>query len=89
MSQTDYENALKLKETGNNFFRQKNYKEALKNYTKTFIHIGINPELGISELFSGKKQQTNPLVNLYFFEKTIFMHNITHNKYINITSQTK
>jgi len=40
----DLEKALEFKEKGNDFFRQRNYGEAFKNYTQAIQHCPVNEE---------------------------------------------
>ena len=53
--QSDYDEALKLKNAGNEAFKAGDYKNALKNYSRIFIHIGMNPHMDMSAMLGGGK----------------------------------
>lgn len=51
--EADYAEALKLKNTGNEAFKAGDYKEALKYYSRIFIHIGMNPHMDMAAMMGG------------------------------------
>eukprot|EP01083_Nonionella_stella_P199180 730576_1 len=67
--QSDYDQALDLKNKGNECFKAGNLKGALKNYSRIFMHIGMNPCMNMSQMMGGggdpsaqvPKQQKDPL----------------------------
>jgi len=56
---SDYEDALKLKEQGNEAFKKGNNQEALKCYSRIFMYLGMNPRSNISN-FTGQANPSAP-----------------------------
>merc|ERR1712048_1011120 len=54
----DYDQALALKDAGNTAFKEQDYKNALKHYSRIFMHIGMNPCMNMSQM-TGQAQK-NP-----------------------------
>jgi len=48
--QKDYEDALKLKEEGNEAFKNGDNKNALKCYSRIFMHLGMNPCMNMASM---------------------------------------
>jgi len=67
ITQSDYDEGLKLKEKGNAAFSQKDYQKALKYYSQIFLHIGMNPCMNMSQMLNpdqpqlSEKQPQSPL----------------------------
>eukprot|EP01084_Bolivina_argentea_P272709 464391_1 len=55
----DYEEALALKEEGNEYYRNKNYESALKSYSQILLHIGMNPASDVSTIFAHLSNDSN------------------------------
>ena len=55
----DYEEAVKLKTKGNEAFKKKEYKNALKYYSSIIIHLGMNSRMNISQI-TNKNGKANP-----------------------------
>eukprot|EP00486_Rosalina_sp_Unknown_P000484 CAMPEP_0201565890 /NCGR_PEP_ID=MMETSP0190_2-20130828/5314_1 /ASSEMBLY_ACC=CAM_ASM_000263 /TAXON_ID=37353 /ORGANISM="Rosalina sp." /LENGTH=312 /DNA_ID=CAMNT_0047983903 /DNA_START=115 /DNA_END=1053 /DNA_ORIENTATION=+ len=51
--QADYDQALALKDAGNAAFKSGDFKGALKNYSRIFMHIGMNPCMNMSQMMGG------------------------------------
>merc|ERR1712048_773055 len=57
----DYDQALALKDAGNTAFKEQDYKNALKNYSRIFMHIGMNPCMNMSQMMGqGQGSTQNP-----------------------------
>eukprot|EP00483_Globobulimina_turgida_P000743 UN00743 len=57
--QSDYDQALDLKNNGNACFKSGDLKGALKNYSRIFMHIGMNPCMNMSQMM-GQGGNPNP-----------------------------
>ena len=57
--QSDYDAALALKDAGNKCFKSQDYKGALKNYSRIFMHIGMNPCMNMQQVM-GQSGKPNP-----------------------------
>ena len=57
--QSDYDQALALKDSGNTAFKNGDFKVALKNYSRIFMHIGMNPCMNMSQMM-GQGGSKNP-----------------------------
>mmetsp|Transcript_98383 Transcript_98383/g.120507 ORF Transcript_98383/g.120507 Transcript_98383/m.120507 type:complete len:239 (+) Transcript_98383:87-803(+) len=51
----------KLKVEGNDHFKQKDYKKALKCYTRIFMHLGMNPCMNLSQMTGQGKGTKDPI----------------------------
>jgi len=51
--QGDYDQALALKDAGNAAFKAGDLKGALRNYSRIFMHIGMNPCMNMSQMMGG------------------------------------
>jgi len=59
--QSDYDQGLALKDAGNAAFKEGDFKAALKNYSRIFMHIGMNPCMNMSQMMQPQQQQSkNP-----------------------------
>jgi len=58
--QADYDQALALKDAGNAAFKGGDLKGALKNYSRIFMHIGMNPCMNMSQMMGGGGAPPDP-----------------------------
>jgi len=58
--QSDYDQALALKDAGNAAFKTGDFKGALKNYSRIFMHIGMNPCMNMSQMMGQGGSPPNP-----------------------------
>ena len=58
--QADYDEALALKDAGNTAFKAGDFKGALKNYSRIFMHIGMNPCMNMSQMMGGGGAPPDP-----------------------------
>lgn len=58
--QGDYDQALALKDAGNAAFKAGDLKGALKNYSRIFMHIGMNPCMNMSQMMGGGGAPPDP-----------------------------
>ena len=58
--QSDYDQALALKDAGNAAFKTGDFKGALKNYSRIFMHIGMNPCMNMSQMMGQGGAPPNP-----------------------------
>ena len=58
--QSDYNAALALKDAGNTAFKSGDFKGALKNYSRIFMHIGMNPCMNMQQMMGQGSGKPNP-----------------------------
>ena len=61
--QSDYDQALALKDAGNACFKGGDLKGALKNYSRIFMHIGMNPCMNMSQMMGSGGAPPSPASN--------------------------
>merc|ERR1719445_1755475 len=58
--QADYEQGLALKDAGNEAFKAGDFKLALKNYSRIFMHIGMNPCMNMQQMMGSGGAPPDP-----------------------------
>jgi len=58
--EADYKQASELKIAGNEAFKAGDLKGALKNYSRIFMHIGMNPCMNMSQMMGGGGAPPDP-----------------------------